>query len=37
MKTGNSYFSRTLQGIYEKISFWGIDHNASEIEKILQF
>ncbi|SPW16963.1 hypothetical protein [Elizabethkingia anophelis] len=33
MKTGNSYFSRTLQGIYEKISFWGIDHNASEIEK----
>ncbi|CAM3666715.1 hypothetical protein ELOC111193_15770 [Elizabethkingia occulta] len=28
-----SYFSRTVKDIYEKISFWGIDHNASEIEK----
>lgn len=33
MKMSTSYFSRTVKDIYEKISFWGIDHNASEIEK----
>ncbi|AQX07849.1 hypothetical protein BAY32_12270 [Elizabethkingia ursingii] len=33
MRMSKSYFSRTVKGIYETISFWGIDHNASEIEK----
>ena len=33
MRMSKSHFSRTVKGIYETISFWGIDHNASEIEK----
>ncbi|AQX12837.1 hypothetical protein KRE40_05015 [Elizabethkingia meningoseptica] len=33
MKISKSYFSSIIQDVYEKISFWGIDQNSSEIEK----